>query len=317
MNPKVSVLCITFNQARFIGQAIESFLKQETDFPFEVLIHDDASTDGTTEIVQEYARKYPKIIKLYLERENRYSKHDFEFIKDMYINAKGKYIAICEGDDYWTSLDKLQLQVEFLEKNKDYDVCFHPTKVIFEKNEVEDTVYPSHDETSQFTSKNLIKVNFIQTCSVMYRRREDYSDMFADAMPGDWYTHLYHAQTGKIGFINKIMSVYRRHQGGVWWGAHKKKDEFWVKFGMTHIQTYNEILKMYGSKKSFELVVYEAVSGIFEEILKMDDTKKSNLIISESSTKYPDMLRGAFESYRHRINDLGEYAKKQGKDINI
>ena len=183
------------------------------------------------------------------------------------------------------------------------------------KNEVEDTVYPSHDETSQFTSKNLIKVNFIQTCSVMYRRRK-ITQICLQMRCQRLVQHLYHAQTGKIGFINKIMSVYRRHQGGVWWGAHKKR-RIWVKFGMTHIQTYNEILKMYGSKKALNWWCTKPFLGNFLKKIKMDDTKKSNLIISESSTKH---ILICSEGHL-KATDIGltilASTQKQGKDINI
>ena len=110
--PLVSIHCLTFNQAPYIRQCLDGFVMQKTNFPFEAIVHDDASTDGTAEIIQEYAEKYPNIIKPILEKENQYTKIGFSGIeKLMAEKEQGKYIAICEGDDYWTDPQKLQNQI--------------------------------------------------------------------------------------------------------------------------------------------------------------------------------------------------------------
>lgn len=314
MKPKVSILCVTFNQSKFIKQTLDGFLRQKTNFPFEIIIHDDASTDGTTEIVRSYVKKYPDIIKPTYEKENQYSQRNFEFIKDMYVtHAQGQYIATCEGDDYWTDANKLQMQVDFLDKNLDFAVCFHPTRVVFENSDEKDSIFPKVRNTDQFTVENLIITNFMQTSSVLYRKKKDYKDMFADAMPGDWYTHLYHAQQGKIGFINKVMSVYRRHDGGVWWTAHNKKDEFWIRYGVAHIQTYNEIYRIYGQQ--YSRAIYRAVSNIYDAIFNMSDVEKSHQVILDSMQQYPDMIKGAYLSYQERLNAVSQFAEKEQKDI--
>ena len=128
--PLVSICCLTYNHAPFIRNCIDGFIAQQTDFPIEILVHDDASTDGTDGIVREYADKYPEIIFPLFEEENQYSrgyagKMDIEF---NYSRARGKYIAYCEGDDYWTDPSKLQRQVDFMEAHPDYSVCFHRCK---------------------------------------------------------------------------------------------------------------------------------------------------------------------------------------------
>lgn len=121
--PLVSVCCITYNHASFIRKSLEGMLMQQTTFPIEILVHDDCSTDGTTEIVQEYAAKYSdKIFPLY-ESENQYSKGVW-VDRFNYRRARGKYIAYCEGDDYWTDPLKLQKQVDFMEMHPEYSVCF-------------------------------------------------------------------------------------------------------------------------------------------------------------------------------------------------
>lgn len=128
--PLVSICCLTYNHAPFIQKCLDGFLMQKTTFPIEILIHDDASTDGTDEIIKEYTRRYPNVIFPLFEEENKYShgyagKMDIEF---NYLRAQGNYIAYCEGDDYWTDPYKLQKQVDFMESKPDCSVCFTRTK---------------------------------------------------------------------------------------------------------------------------------------------------------------------------------------------
>ena len=118
--PTVSIRCITYNQEPYIAQALDGFLMQDTDFPFEVVVHDDASTDRTADIIREYERNYPKIVKPIYEKENLYIKQNKLFNKIVNDACRGKYIALCEGDDYWIDTLKLQKQINFLEKNPDY-----------------------------------------------------------------------------------------------------------------------------------------------------------------------------------------------------
>lgn len=135
IKPLVAIQCITYNHEPYIRDALEGFVMQKTDFPFVAIVHDDASTDGTAAIIREYAEKYPDIIKPIYEYENQYSKPDGSLGRVMYeaVLATGaKYVAICEGDDYWTSQIKLQKQSIFLEKHIEYSMCFHN---VYTKNE--------------------------------------------------------------------------------------------------------------------------------------------------------------------------------------
>ena len=128
--PLVSICCITYNHASFIRKCLDGFLMQQTTFPIEILIHDDCSTDGTTEIIREYEAKYPDLIFPLYEEENQYQQGkaaEIDFYN--YRRARGKYIAYCEGDDYWTDPLKLQKQVDFMEANPEYSVCFHDFQV--------------------------------------------------------------------------------------------------------------------------------------------------------------------------------------------
>src|SRR5690606_16372266 len=142
--PLVSICCITFNHVNFIRDAIDGFLMQKTDFPFQILIHDDASTDGTEEIIREYESNHPDIIKPIYETENQYVKGRKGSRTFNFPRAKGKYIAMCEGDDYWIDSLKLQKQVDFLEANPTFSGTFHETRVTIENNDQEsgpDQVY--------------------------------------------------------------------------------------------------------------------------------------------------------------------------------
>ena len=123
----VSVICTTFNHGQYIANTLESFVMQKTNFKFEVLVHDDASSDDTAKIITEYANKYNDIIVPIIQSENQYSK-GVMIIDDILIpKARGKYIALCEGDDFWTDENKLQRQIDFLEKNEEYSACVHNT----------------------------------------------------------------------------------------------------------------------------------------------------------------------------------------------
>jgi len=135
-NVLVSICCVTYNHVEYIRDTLESFLMQKTDFPIEILIHDDASTDGTVEIVKEYERKYPEIVKPIFQKENQYSQGIGISATYQYPRARGKYIAICEGDDYWTDPNKLQKQVDFLENNTEFGLVFTDVQIIDKNNSV-------------------------------------------------------------------------------------------------------------------------------------------------------------------------------------
>ncbi len=123
--PLVSIVCITYNQCKYIRDALDGFLLQKTDFEIEIIVHDDASSDGTSDILREYQDEYPELFKLIIQEENQYRKIGFGFVFDVFRQARGKYIAICEGDDYWTDPAKLQKQIDALESNAGSTMCFH------------------------------------------------------------------------------------------------------------------------------------------------------------------------------------------------
>lgn len=210
-------------------ECLDGFLMQKTNFPVEILIHDDASTDGTKEIIEEYVANYPELIYPIYQTENQYSKG----IRGMmarynFPRAKGKYIAICEGDDYWTNPHKLQKQVDFLEKNPDYSICFHPVMILNNEKFTDENVIQVNETT---TITDLAKGNYIHTPSVMFRADnvKDLPEGFLRLPAGDYGIHLLNAQYGMIKKLTDTMAVYRMHDGGMWSGQqHLKTKKKWL-----------------------------------------------------------------------------------------
>lgn len=242
---KVTVITITYNQEKFIKKALDSIVSQKTNFNFEVVVSDDCSTDSTPKIIKEYAKKYPKIIKPFLKEKNVGSLNNFISALD---RVNSQYIAFCDGDDYWCDDNKLQTQVDFLDNNIDYSMCFHQTRVFFEAGERPDSVFPSDNFRKTSSFDDLVKENFLPANSVMYRsifnKKNKASSIIPNYIdPGDYFVHLLHAKTGKIYFINKVMSCYRRHNGGVWWLSCQdgKENEFMLKYGASYLKFFKAV----------------------------------------------------------------------------
>jgi len=216
-SPLVSICCCSYNHFDFISKTLESFLEQKTNFGFEILIHDDASTDGTIEIILSYAKMYPDIIRPLIQKDNKYSQ-GVRFMQNRYNfpRAKGKYLAICEGDDYWTDPNKLQKQVDFLDTNSDYNLCFHQVNKLYEDY----TLVPHCNikTNTVFCRKDLYSENIIPTCSVMFRNIERPDTEAKSGLTfGDWLLHLHYTSGGaKAFYFADSMGVYRIHKGGHW-----------------------------------------------------------------------------------------------------
>lgn len=257
--PQVSIICITYNHVRFIRDALEGFINQKTDFKFEILIHDDASTDGTAEVVREYMGKYPELIRGVLQKENIWSKGNKDALIDfLFPMVQGKYVALNEGDDFWTDEHKLQKQFDFMESHPDATLCFHPVKVCWDDNSHPDSIFPP--ATYRFNKdilslEDLLDHNFIQTNSVMYRWRfhkDPLKLIPRNILPGDWFLHLLHAQIGKIYFMPDIMAVYRRHTGSVWCDAGVSAKWF-QQSGIANVRFFLAVEKYFGKNCSCEL----------------------------------------------------------------
>lgn len=211
-NILVSISCITYNHSAYIRQCLDGMLMQQTTFNFEILIHDDCSTDGTDDIIREYASKYPKIIKPLYEEENQYQQG--KPIGTAVWNlprAKGKYIAMCEGDDYWTDPLKLQKQVDFLESHPEYSMCFHKVNILLEEGVPQNTIESDfHD--GEWYARDIYEKWIISTCSVVYRKFPVERD--SRILFGDIFLFLQCAERGRMWCHNMQSATYRRHVGG-------------------------------------------------------------------------------------------------------
>lgn len=257
--PKVSISCATFNQKEFICNAIDSFLMQETDFPFEILLYDDASTDGTTDIVNEYVNKYPNIIKAICQVENQYSKNVRVNAVFNVSRAKGDYIAFCEGDDFWTSVDKLQLQVEALDSSE-HGLCFHPTtRIFYESGNLSKEVlgygyFGTDSKVIGFSEILKVGGSAMGLSSMLIRKsvldwlKNNHEEFFTNRL-----THFYYQLVSSMGsgaiYIPQYMSMYRCGVDGSW--TNRSKYDFKYKFrSYTHfIVSLHKFLSIVGGDR--------------------------------------------------------------------
>lgn len=232
-DPLVSIRCLVYNHEPYLRQCLDGFVMQKTTFPFEAIVHDDASTDGSAAIIREYAEKYPDIIKPIYEIENKYSKHDGSLGRamDAAIHPSAKYIATCEGDDYWTDPNKLQIQVDFLESHPDffssshnYSIYHEDTKTIEHGRErFEDLSFDvwQEEEYHAFSNDDYYDIWFLQTLTTICRNIQYIDDEVKSQFPHyfDYINFYYISKKGKCAFFKRDMATYRVHKGGVCSGS--------------------------------------------------------------------------------------------------
>lgn len=214
--PLVSVTCITYNHERFIREAIESFLMQETTFPFEIIIGEDCSTDGTRAIVEAYCRKYPDYIRMVTAEHNVGARLNGIRTRQL---ARGKYIAMCEGDDYWTDPLKLQKQVDFLEGHPAYVMSFHDCCIVDENGQLLKTSKLERNRNRDLSEKEIIFGTLMPTNTVLFRNGiiTLYPPEFLRVLNGDAFLFAMLGEHGKAHYAADVKpAVYRVHNGGVW-----------------------------------------------------------------------------------------------------
>jgi glycosyltransferase involved in cell wall biosynthesis len=211
----VSVCLITYNHEKYIAAALDSILQQESDFPVQIIIGEDCSTDNTRSICEEYCRKFPESIILLPPVQNMGMMKNF--IRT-YRACSGDFIAFIEGDDYWTDTKKLQKQVDFLHGNVDYSLCFHNVNMVFTRNNTNGEK-PFHTtlEKDSFETEDLLQQWFIPSCSVVSRVYDDFvlPEWYENCKSGDIPFLLLMSLKGKIKYIPEMMGVYRVHDTGV------------------------------------------------------------------------------------------------------
>ena len=228
IKPLVSICCQTYNHEKFIAQCLDGFVIQKANFAFEILVHEDASTDNTALIVKEYEAKHPHLFRCVYQIENQFKKQN-TLINILFPMARGKYIALCEGDDYWTDPFKLQKQVDFLEANPSIAGCFHDVKTVDEFGitikenyfESPQKIYNQYDSVTKYGGA-------YATCALLFRSLvlNDWPDWFPRSC-SDYAIDILITEYGNIAHVKGNMGAYRIHKGGAWQGnkSHKNLEE--------------------------------------------------------------------------------------------
>jgi glycosyltransferase involved in cell wall biosynthesis len=209
--PLVTIICTSYNHENYIKECLDGFIMQQTNFSFEIIVHDDVSTDATIQIVKEYESKYPHLFNNIYQTENQFSKREVNIWGDIIIpKSKGKYIAICEGDDYWTDPYKLQKQVDFLEQNEDYVLTLHHRERLFNHN---------------FTFEKCNKDSIFLQCMVFKNFKLDdfYINTLKEILYGDAFIYYKLLSLGKCKVLDFNGAVYRIHENGIHSGLDRLK----------------------------------------------------------------------------------------------
>lgn len=222
---KVSVCIITYNHAAYIREALDGVLAQETDFPWEIVIGEDGSTDGTREIVLDYQRRHPEHIRVLLHHyasDHIHNSGNYNLMKTM-AAARGEYIALLEGDDYWTSPHKLSKQVTLLDSHPVCSSTFHDVAVIHADPASNGGFFPRFRKQRSFSLKDLLtaKNTFVPTGSLMFRRGlfGTFPEWFVTMPIGDWPLNVLNAEHGPLLYLPECLGVYRIHAGGIFSGV--------------------------------------------------------------------------------------------------
>ena len=294
--PLVSVACVTYNHENYISDALDGILTQETDFPFEIIVHDDCSIDNTVNILKKYAQKYPNIIKLILQKENQYSKGIMPS-KTTFKKASGKYISICEGDDYWIDSHKLQIQLDEIRKIKDCQMSFHSAIDVWEDQSKKDGVTTKQANGNKLFSVNEIILGgggFCPTASLILEKEAvvNLPGWFDKAPFGDYFLQIFGSLKGGALYIDRPMSVYRRNAIGSWSSAMleiEKKEKSFQKM----LESYNEMDRYFNQRFHSEIIQIESNSYlemalsylISNNIMKFKHTIKYSYSLSEKKSK--------------------------------
>ena len=282
--PLVSIRCLVYNHEPYLRQCLDGFVMQKTSFPFEAIVHDDASTDGSAAIIREYAEKYPNIIKPIFETENQYSKRDGSLREIVDKACHGKYYAICEGDDYWIDPNKLQKQVDFLEKNKNYLMVCNATKLFSQVLNEFQGVLRCYDQSKDVEVDDIVLQGggFVPTCSILYRPilRYNYPDYCSQCHVGDWPMQIMSVLKGQAYYFDDIMSVYRIGDNTSWTGRSQN-----ISFEKKLRNIKSEVDMLYGFMKE-----YSNYKQPFKE-------KISRIVISNT----PVLLKGRKNYFKYRM----------------
>lgn len=269
--PIVSICCITYNHASYIRECLNGFVMQETNFPLEIIIHDDASTDGTAEIIKEYEEKYPGIVKPIYQEENQYSKGIRGITaKYTFPKAQGKYIALCEGDDYWTDPLKLQKQVNYLEQNPSIAICYHHVDYVDERNSILSNAKAT-DESINYSWQDIFHV-YIPPLSVLFRNmplKYPVPEEMKNIFNGDALLFGLLSSYGGATNLGFVGACYRQHNNGIYTGSSRIDNH--IRSLRTRRTMYNSAVFNADQKKEIKKEINRLKSSYVKTYLKNRD----------------------------------------------
>ncbi len=288
-DPEVSVICNTYNHGKYIRESLEGFLMQRTDFAFEVLVHDDASTDDTADIIRGFQADYPEIVKPIFQTENQYSKGGGINKRFQFPRAKGQYIAYCEGDDYWTDPEKLQKQYDALEAHPEVDMCGHTTSKRYSNGK--EVIVSVSDTISLITPEQMILGGglSLNTCSLMYRAtmlNEKWN--FREYMDYDYTLKIQGSLRGGILYLPDNMATYRFMSGPDSWTSRVLR---------------NNDLEINHTKKRLQMLDYLNEDTELRYSEKIEERKRQlgfDLLWYEN--QYRDLLRPEFSDLFRKLS---------------
>lgn len=317
--PLVSISCITFNHGKYLREALDSFLMQERDFDIEILIHDDHSTDDTIDIIKEYTERYPDIMRPMYEEENQYSK-GISNISGVFNfpRAIGKYIAMCEGDDYWSDPLKLKKQAAYMEAHPECALCCHAAGIV-----AEDGAFRTVEELKPFAGSGVIKAEDviskkenIPTASLFFRTEyaKQLPQWYFDCPVGDIPLQLAMLMHGSVYYFNESMSMYRMGRAGSWgesmendaaklkWERHfDAMSKLYAEFDKDTEGSYKEAVREAVARSRFlidikedkkEAVLDPANSKFLREL---PDTERKLLILKAKHRRVYDLIRSIYK----------------------
>lgn len=305
--PLVDINLITYNHERFIAKAIESVLEQKTDFVYRLTIGDDCSTDNTKAIIRDYAQQYPDRIQVLLASEHRgIERKDRVSIEVLRLNTS-KYVALLDGDDYWTDPHKLQKQVDFLESHPECTMCFHNTMIFYEDGSQEPTTFCPPNQKVISTLEDLLSGNFIQSCSILFRRGlfGEFPDWFYTSKMGDWPIHIMNARHGNIGYIDEVMGAYRIHRGGLW-SLQKRTHQIVESISvLDHINAYLD----FKYEKEIRTTKAKWYQELVEEYCRQSDWLHAGLSVGKCLANSPNKKKQLAELLKKHTPFLYRHAR--------
>lgn len=334
MEPILSICCITYNHENYIAETIEGFLAQKTNFEYEIIIHDDASTDATQLIIQDYATKYSNKIRVVLQKENQLSKGIKPFAQYVMPITKGKYLAICEGDDFWNDPNKINTQIEFLENNPRYSACFHPVYWL-ENGKISANLYKPILVKDTYSENDVLE-NLLQitVCSTVFRKSSltQMNEKLLTVPYWDNVLHYLNVRKGEIGYIDKPMATYRRHAKGYYSGDSEYNRivntlKTWRiierEFGLENNSSLSKrYFSLFNKLENISLDKLNEAKKMFEIAQHKDVMKKSSndyLLELKNKTAIEHFHNSKFYFYKHQFEDaekeIEQYQNKKNYEL--